>query len=152
MAWLELKIPPPLVLAITFAAMWGLSLAAALEVPLALRAGAAMLPALAGIALGAIGLWSFARAQTTFDPHRPEEARVLVTTGIYARTRNPMYLGMLALTGAWAVFLSSPLSLAGSVLFALYITRFQIVPEERILTKLFGEQYASYRAKTRRWI
>lgn len=63
-----------------------------------------------------------------------------------------MYLGMVLVLFAWAVYLSSIWSLVGPVLFALYITRFQIVPEERALDGLFGAPFAEYRQRVRRWL
>lgn len=62
-----------------------------------------------------------------------------------------MYLGLLlALTG-WALYLASLPAVLGPILFFLYITRFQIVPEERVLTKMFGSTYADYCNRVRRW-
>lgn len=63
-----------------------------------------------------------------------------------------MYVGMCFLLLAWAVHLSALLPLAGPILFILYMTRFQIKPEERILTKLFGQEYVDYTARVRRWL
>ena len=40
----------------------------------------------------------------------------------------------------------------GPALFALYITRFQIVPEERVLDGLFGASFAAYKKRVRRWL
>jgi len=73
-------------------------------------------------------------------------------SGIYRVTRNPMYLGMLLVLVGWAVFLANGLAVIAIALFPAYITRFQIKPEERALTALFGEQYASYSSRVRRWI
>jgi protein-S-isoprenylcysteine O-methyltransferase Ste14 len=53
---------------------------------------------------------------------------------------------------AWAAFLSSPWALVGPAVFVGYITRFQIVPEERVLDRLFGATFAEYRKRVRRWI
>jgi protein-S-isoprenylcysteine O-methyltransferase Ste14 len=63
-----------------------------------------------------------------------------------------MYVGVTCVLVAWAVFLSSAWALLGPVAFVLYIDRFQIAPEERALAKLFGREYANYRAKVRRWL
>ncbi len=63
-----------------------------------------------------------------------------------------MYLGLLSILIAWAVFLSSAWALLGAAVFVLYMSRFQIVPEERALAKLFGAEYASYKASVRRWL
>lgn len=150
---LELKIPPPLVAATVAAAMWGVSLFTPhLEVPSAARVLLAAAIALIGVASALAGIVSFRRARTTVNPTRPESASSLVSSGVYAITRNPMYLGLLFVLAGWAVFLSSPWALAGPLAFFLYIGRFQITPEERVLSRLFGAEYANYRARVRRWL
>jgi protein-S-isoprenylcysteine O-methyltransferase Ste14 len=63
-----------------------------------------------------------------------------------------MYVGMLFLLLGWAVHLAALPAFAGPILYMIYITRFQIVPEERVLGRLFGEQYAQYTARVRRWL
>jgi protein-S-isoprenylcysteine O-methyltransferase Ste14 len=150
---LELRIPPPAVAAVIAAAMWGISqLAPTLQMSGALRLGAAALAASAGVGFTASGLLAFRRARTIVDPTRPELASSLVRSGVYRVTRNPMYVGLACVLVAWAVFLSSAWALLGPAAFVLYIGRFQIAPEERALAKLFGSEYADYRAKVRRWL
>lgn len=63
-----------------------------------------------------------------------------------------MYLGMLLVLAAWAVWLGSVLALLFLPLFVAWMTRFQIVPEERALSDRFGPVYAEYRRSVRRWI
>ena len=63
-----------------------------------------------------------------------------------------MYLGMLIVLLGWAFYLSSLVAFIGPVVFVLYITRFQIIPEERVLSSLFGARFTEYKAKVRRWI
>jgi protein-S-isoprenylcysteine O-methyltransferase Ste14 len=63
-----------------------------------------------------------------------------------------MYLGLNLVLFAWALFLSAPWAFIGPLAFVLYITRFQIVPEERVLENLFGPLFADYQTKVRRWI
>jgi len=75
-----------------------------------------------------------------------------VSSGIYAVTRNPMYVGLLLVLIALAIFLSSPWTLVGPAAYFLYIGRFQIAPEERALTALFGTEYTEYLSKVRRWL
>jgi protein-S-isoprenylcysteine O-methyltransferase Ste14 len=82
----------------------------------------------------------------------PENASALVTYGIYRLSRNPMYCGMAALLLAWAAYLQSPLSVLGIAVFVLYITQFQIKPEERTLEKLFGDAFLRYKSSVRRWL
>ncbi len=53
------------------------------------------------IVAGALGLFvtvalSFWRNGTTIEPRRPEEASRLVTDGLNALSRNPIYVGMAA--------------------------------------------------------
>ena len=98
------------------------------------------------------GVFGFRLARTTVDPTHPEAASSLVTTGVYKRSRNPMYLGFALILIAWCLYLANAASLVVVGAFVTYITRFQIVPEERILEAKFGPAFLNYRAKTRRWL
>jgi protein-S-isoprenylcysteine O-methyltransferase Ste14 len=75
-----------------------------------------------------------------------------VVSGPFRFTRNPMYLGLTSLLFAWATYLGSPLAVLGPVAFVLYITRFQIMPEEQAMAAKFGADYEAYRKTVRRWI
>ena len=107
---------------------------------------------LAGIFFAIAGVRSFKRAHTTVNPMQPNSASSLVTSGIYRHTRNPMYVGMVAVLISWACLLLSPLSLLGVIGFAVYLQRFQIEPEERTMLALFAEDYSQYQQRVRRWI
>jgi protein-S-isoprenylcysteine O-methyltransferase Ste14 len=98
------------------------------------------------------GIVSFRRARTTVNPMKPEAATSLVSSGIYRITRNPMYVGLLFVLVAWAAGLSSAWSMLEPLAFFLYIGRFQITPEERVLSQLFGAEYSAYKARVRRWL
>jgi protein-S-isoprenylcysteine O-methyltransferase Ste14 len=154
MRFLELRIPPPLVGLIIAGAMWFIAswLPPLLSLPASLRLPAAIILVLAGAAIALSGVVSFRRAQTTVNPLKPESTTTLVSTGIYGFTRNPMYLGMLVVLLAWAAYLPSVFALLGPAAFSLYITRFQIVPEERALHSLFGAAFVEYTQKVRRWL
>lgn len=150
---LELKVPPPAVALLLAVAMWGLGgLAPHVELPSAVRVTAASLIALAGLGFDLAGVIAFGRAKTTVNPLRPDKTATVVTSGVYRITRNPMYVGMALILLAWAVLLSSAWALLGPLVFVLYITRFQIRPEERALAALFGSSYADYLASVRRWL
>ena len=150
---LELKIPPPLVAAITAAAMWGLSrVTPLLKIATTYRVGAAIAIFAGGVFFGLGGFLAFRRARTTVNPMKPEAASSLVHTGVYRITRNPMYVGLAFALTAWAVFLAAPWALAGPLAFVFYIHRFQIAPEEAALTRLFGAEYAEYKSKVRPWL
>ncbi|HEX7115365.1 MAG TPA: isoprenylcysteine carboxylmethyltransferase family protein [Steroidobacter sp.] len=153
MSRLELKVPPVVVVLIAAALMWLLAKATpsvAFEMP-ARKAVVAVLVAL-GIAIIGAGIAAFRRAQTTVDPRTPEAASSIVRTGIYRWSRNPMYLGFLLILAGWGVALSNGLALLVLPLFVAYISRFQIVPEERALRQRFGADYEAYTASVRRWI
>jgi protein-S-isoprenylcysteine O-methyltransferase Ste14 len=150
---LELKIPPPLVALLIAAAMWVISLATPLvDLPVHIRLVTGIAIALAGVATAILGVAAFRRAKTTVNPLKPETSSSLVTTGIYRFTRNPMYVGLALVLLAWAMFLSSPWGLLGPLVFALYMNRFQIMPEEKILLGMFGTAYSAYQSKVRRWL
>lgn len=150
---MPLLIPPPLVVVLFAGLMWQLAehlpfghFAFPLQRPLA------GLVLLAGLGLMAAAAWTLFRARTTVNPLRPERASHLVTHGVFARSRNPIYLGdalilaALALGfGNWCNFLLLPL-------FVAFIGRFQIRPEERALERLFGAEYRAYCARVRRWL
>jgi protein-S-isoprenylcysteine O-methyltransferase Ste14 len=150
---METRIPPPL-LALALAALaWGLDRwvpQARLVFPF--QAELAVVLLALGFSCMLSGVVAFGRAKTTVDPLHPDRASQLVVAGIYRRSRNPMYLGMLVLLGAWSVFLGQPLALLVMPLWVGYIARFQIEPEEAALRRLFGASYAAYCSKVRRWI
>lgn len=154
MSALELKIPPPLVAAVAAAGMVSVSLwlGPVLALPSGLRIGGALALAALGAGFDVSGLWMFRKARTTFSPLRPDRSAAVVQTGVYRITRNPMYLGMVLILLGLALYLASPWAFLGPLAFAAYITRFQIVPEERALTERFGEAYAAYCARVRRWL
>lgn len=153
MRTLELRVPPPIVALLVAAAMWGIAMVTSrLEMSATLRNAIALAIAVAGVGTAFTGVLAFRNARTTINPLKPEDATSVVTSGVYRFTRNPMYLGLNLVLLAWALFLSAPWAFVGPPAFVLYITRFQIVPEERALARLFGPAFADYRAKVRRWI
>jgi len=86
------------------------------------------------------------------NPIKPDAASSLVTGGVFRVTRNPMYLSLLLYLLAWAAYLSNVLPLLFLPVFVLYIHQFQIKPEERVLSALFGPEYAAYKGRVRRWL
>ena len=156
---LELKIPPPLVGVLVALAMWGVAAYGPAwsfaqmwsEAPVWRYAVIVVLVATA-LVFDGFGLLAFRRFRTTINPLAPERSSALVITGIYRVTRNPMYVGMALLLLAWAVYLSAWLPLLGPLVFVLYITRFQILPEERVLQQRFGDAFLNYTTQVRRWL
>ncbi len=152
MQGLELKIPPPAVALLAACLMWLLSTVLPFGFEIPARSPAAVLIAMLGVSISIAGVIAFARAKTTVNPMRVEAASSLVSSGIFARTRNPMYLGLLVMLLAWSVWLANVAALPVLPLFVAYINRFQIAPEERALKEIFGEAYSAYMTSTRRWL
>jgi protein-S-isoprenylcysteine O-methyltransferase Ste14 len=86
------------------------------------------------------------------NPMRPAGTSTIVSTGIFAISRNPIYLGDAFVLIAWALWLGSLYSLIAIPLFIAYISQFQIKPEEQALQKKFGLPYEQYLSAVRRWI
>jgi protein-S-isoprenylcysteine O-methyltransferase Ste14 len=149
--WLELRVPPLIV----FACVGALMVGAVWVLPVfafSLPWPFAPLAAAAGIAVGVAGVLEFRRARTTVNPLKPNEASALVTGGIYRWTRNPMYLGMALVLLGWGLYLGNfgALVLVGA--FVSYIDRLQVDPEESALEARFGDAFAAYRKRVRRWL
>ncbi len=105
-----------------------------------------------GVALNLLPKLAFGRVRTTINPLKPQTSTHLVTSGIFRYTRNPMYLGQSVIVLAWAVYLHNLVALLAVPAFVLYISRFQIRPEERHLGALFGDKFEAFRRRTRRWL
>jgi len=148
---LETRIPPPLVMLLCGA--MGYAAAHAWPWPALLVPGwVAVLVGLAGLGLNLLPKLAFRRARTTVNPLRPAAATSLVTGDIYRHTRNPMYLGQALVLLGGVLWLGSAAALLVVPLFVGWITRFQILPEERVLADRFGEEYAAFRRGVRRWL
>lgn len=122
------------------------------ELAIPWRGALAVVMLVFGTAVAIAGVFAFRRHATTVDPTQPTNASTLVASGVYRYTRNPMYLGFALALAAWALVLSNLAALALVAVFALYLQRFQILPEERALSERFGEEFARYRARVRRWL
>lgn len=153
MSKLELKIPPPLLMLITAALMLVASLMfARIFIPHHIKFLLVGLFILLGVFISGIAFVQFRRASTTVNPMQPDKASQLLTSGIFTFSRNPMYVGLMCFLIAWGITLSSIVALFLVVLFVLYMNRFQIIPEERVLSTKFGQEYTQYMQRVRRWI
>lgn len=153
MHWLEHRIPPPVVALVCAALMFWISRHDTLiDLGTIWRVLLTPLIFAWGTVIAIAGNEQFKKHNTTINPLHPERMRTYVRTGIYNYTRHPMYLGIAICLGGWAVALSSPLAgLVGITVFVLYMNRFQIGPEERILAERYPEEYAEHISKVRRW-
>ena len=143
--------PPPLIY--LFFLMAGLALEALLpsaSIPGVVRwaVGAALL--VAGFVLARAFVAAFNRAGTAFDPRRPTTA--IVTSGPYRLTRNPGYLGFTLVYAGIAVLAGALWPFATLVPALVLVDRAVIAREERYLERKFGEEYARYKRRVRRWL
>ncbi|WP_428776159.1 methyltransferase family protein [Vibrio sp.] len=150
---LELKVPPVVLFLIALVLIDRIAeifytFDIPLPLPLLVFAGCFVVSGFVGLA----GIVEFRRAKTTVHPGKPENASTIVSSGIFAYSRNPMYLGLLLLLFGFAYWQQNALSMTVCLLFVGYMNRFQIEPEERILEQYFGEDYLVYKRRVRRWI
>ncbi|RBO83956.1 methyltransferase family protein [Marinomonas aquiplantarum] len=152
MSKLELRIPPVLLLLICLVGMW---VTAVFMPAVSLSFAWAKLVAggffLLGGALIILSVVAFRQAKTTLDPRYPEQSSHLVSCGVFGVSRNPIYLGFVLLLIGVAWYLMNLLAVVWIFAFVFYMTRFQIVPEERHMKEKFAEEFDSYSARVRRW-
>jgi protein-S-isoprenylcysteine O-methyltransferase Ste14 len=150
---LELRVPPDVVALVVVGVMWVLSrLGAVIPLEPFLRYLLGMAFVLAGLAVVFAAREAFARNNTSWGPLSPSHASTLVTDGIYSVSRNPMYLGTWLFLVGVGVMMGSYFSAIGSLLYNVYVDRFQIAPEERALATKFREDFEWYCHKVRRWV
>lgn len=153
---LELKIPPVVLVLIIAIDMWLLSwiFASGLELGWQFTIPSLWLwiSVAVGILLPVLGVLEFRKHKTTVNPMRPNESAAIIATGIYRYTRNLMYLGFFFLLLGFALWLGNLVALVMLPVFVWYLTRFQIIPEERMLREKFGEPYRNYVTRVRRWL
>jgi len=149
MKWLDL---PPVWLAAFVALAW----VQARYYSLGLSFGGAWADLLGGLCVGggvllmALAFAEFRRHKTTVVPHNTPSA--LIQSGIFSRTRNPIYLGdALILTGLILRF-DAVLSLPLIPIFVWIIEKRFITPEEDRMRRAFRADFARYEGKVRRWI
>jgi len=150
---LELKIPPLILMLLLALVMVELDQVFPLTHPeFANQSDHAVIVGAIGAGIGLWAYMAFQKFDTTTSSSAPDTTTKLVITGVFNYSRNPMYLGYLLVLIGVALLLANPVMWAVPVIFIIYITRFQIIPEERALQHLFGDDYSEYRKNTRRWI
>ncbi|MFN2288046.1 MAG: isoprenylcysteine carboxylmethyltransferase family protein [Chromatocurvus sp.] len=112
-----------------------------------LTGGAVML---AGLALLVVSGGLFTRAGTGMVPFR--DVKVLVTSGVYTRTRNPMYLALALILLGVAITVGALSALIVPPLFMAIIDWRYVRPEEAMLREVFGDEYTAYCGRVRRWL
>jgi protein-S-isoprenylcysteine O-methyltransferase Ste14 len=145
------KIIPPVLFVICIAIMVGLWLVFPMRVflswPITLIG---IVPFGIGLGIAKYGAALFKKRGTNIETFN--DPNILVTDGLYRISRNPIYLGfLLALLGA-AILLGNLSSLFVVIAFFVITDRWYIRFEEVAMARIFGEQYAQYKMKTRRWL
>jgi protein-S-isoprenylcysteine O-methyltransferase Ste14 len=149
MKWIDL---PPVWLALALVMAWQIS---RLQ-PAALAISHPALDLLGGLLVGAglvlmlLAVAEMRRRKTTVIPHL--EADALVTTGVFSRSRNPIYLGDALVLAGLALRWDAPVALLLVPLFMATLTQRFILPEENRLRRKFRADFARYCEKTRRWL
>jgi protein-S-isoprenylcysteine O-methyltransferase Ste14 len=148
-----MRVPPLAATVVTAVLMWVAARALpALRMEFVGQIVLGLLLAGIGLVISIAGVTTFRRARTTTNPLRPEAASALVTGGIYARTRNPMYLGFACGLAGWAVLLAHPVAFLGVPAFIAWMNSRQIPDEERALRAAFGSRFSDYCGRVRRWL
>ncbi|SLN33603.1 hypothetical protein TRL7639_01494 [Falsiruegeria litorea R37] len=104
----------------------------------------------AGLLLMLLAVTEMRRHQTTLWPH--ENAQSLVQTGIFKRTRNPIYLGDVLILAGLILRFDAVLALPLVPIFVWLLERRFVIPEENRLRRTFRADFARYQGKTRRWV
>ncbi|SDU27665.1 Protein-S-isoprenylcysteine O-methyltransferase Ste14 [Pseudomonas pohangensis] len=150
---LELKVPPVVLVFLAAMLMWLISLVAPSFNWRPIHSGLiALIFILAGGLISALGVLAFRQAKTTVNPTSPETVSLLVVKGIYNLSRNPMYLGFLLTLVGLALLVENKLSFGVLPAFVAYMNRFQIAPEEKVLSAKFGQEFGAYMQRVRRWV
>jgi protein-S-isoprenylcysteine O-methyltransferase Ste14 len=149
----RILVPPPLIFIVAYAAGVGIHRL----YPVATNTGAdrviavlAPIVVVAGVALALAGLLTLLRARTGIMPMRP--VRALVTAGPYRFTRNPIYVG-LTITYLGVAAMQDQLWPLATLPLGLWVLQKTVIKvEEAHLVRQFGDEYADYCRRVRRWI
>ena len=145
------KIPPPIV-TLFFGLCIYLSRSYFPEFSFSILNSLSTISFVLGITVFATAVSSFKRQKTTVNPISIEKASSLVVNGVFKYSRNPMYLGMLFIL----LGLTFKFNLIGGLLFTslfmIFISIFQIKPEEAAMEKLFDQEWKDYIKNVRRWL
>ena len=104
----------------------------------------------------AFGVWN-GWALVTISRHRTAllpggASTTVIDSGPFARSRNPLYLGLLAGSAGLALLAGSLWALAALPLEWVLLHWGAVLPEERYLAEKFGTTYAEYSGRVRRWV
>ncbi|NQY34616.1 MAG: isoprenylcysteine carboxylmethyltransferase family protein [Alteromonadaceae bacterium] len=148
------KFPPPLVFIIFMLAGYALQFVKLFNIKInpefsTVFTAIAIVVFLSGCAIIAISILAFKRAQTHVEPWQPTSA--IISTGIFAYSRNPIYLAFCLITIGVGIYLDNGWITLSFIPSAFIIFNIAIKKEELYLAEKFGEEYLQYKDKVRRW-
>ncbi len=147
--WIDI---PPVWLLLAAVLAWG----QATYYPLGLSFGGVWADFLGGILVGGgvllmlLAVYEMRQKRTTFVPHR--DASTMVTSGIFSRSRNPIYLGDVLVLAGLILRFDAVLALPLVPILLWVLEKRFVIPEENRLRIKFRANFARYCEKTRRWI
>lgn len=147
------RFPPPLIYVAFLFAGWGLGTLVdepALGLSTEIRRGGAFALIIFGLLIEMAALTRFRRLGTPPEPWKATTA--LATDGLYAFSRNPIYLGFALIYLGFATAMNSWAALAMVLPCMVVVDRFVVLSEERYLAGKFGAEWDAYRSKVRRWL
>jgi len=147
---METKIPPPIVTLI-FIFLIGFSNKLIEPFSFEYQTPLGVMIIICGLSVLISAARVFKQLETTINPMQPSQASKLAIIGPFKYTRNPMYLGMSIMLIGFGLIFGAKLTVCLVVMFVLYITVFQIIPEERAMQEKFTD-WKDYCLKVRRWL
>lgn len=148
-----MRFPPPLVFvlgAATGAALHHFVWPLHAPLPSSLRIGIGIGLVVTGVAIGASTLVLFKRTGQDPKPWKPTPS--LIVRGTYRFSRNPIYLAMVLAFFGLGIAIDEPWVSVFAVAALVVVHLVAVVPEERYLAEVFGEEYARYRSCVRRYL
>jgi len=109
-----------------------------------------LVPTVAGLAVGIRASRQFAKVGTNIVPLT--RSTTLVTDGMFAYSRNPMYTGFVAFVVGVALMLDRAAPWIVVPVFVAILRLHFIRHEERLMEATFGQAYLDYKARVRRWL
>jgi len=143
--WRNIPIPEPFIIALSAGGLLQVTIPA----PLLPGSGAGLM---AGILMACVGLATIAWGILAAGGNDLEKQTALVTTGPYTFSRNPMYLAWALISAGLALIFNALWLAVGTGGAIIYVNFVTIAAEERVLQQKFGDAYADYRQRVRRWL
>lgn len=143
------RLPPPIIAALVMGVAWLLDRVWTLQVgPPAVALGGMVI----FLAIGLAGWAVLALVKAGNDPRPDRPDAVMVETGPYRRSRNPIYLGLLLGATGLALIWGTLWAWLGVAVLHGVLDRLVIAKEEAYLATRFGAAYAAYKGRVRRWM